>query len=152
MSMLRHPTGDFRGALSVTVDREMPLQLRAPSVLVEHPSHLSRSESAVDSMFAAFPFGKPVPTFPGNACYLRRSPVRGRWCFSRVAGSTPSGLGEIAGNVLAAYSRATRILVKCPYFDAPSGHARPSETRRGAANLFRKGTCSALVTGFSKQR
>jgi hypothetical protein len=29
--------------------------------------HARRQESALDSILVAFPFGKPVPTFPGNA-------------------------------------------------------------------------------------
>jgi len=34
-------------------------------------SHGPRSESALDSILVAFPFGKPVSTFPGNALNKR---------------------------------------------------------------------------------
>jgi hypothetical protein len=35
-------------------------------------------ESALDSMFVAFPIGKPVSTFPGNALNLTESKSRKR--------------------------------------------------------------------------
>ena len=132
--MLRHPTDDVRGALSVAVDREMPLSTWENAV----GCRVSRLNAAIHF------FGKCL-LFPPFAC--RRSLV-----ISRVARSAPSGSPEIKIEVLAACWRAKRTPVKSPCPDVPSGDVGLRENGRRATKLFRKDTCSALVTGFSKER
>src|ERR1700737_704460 len=51
---------------------------RSPGIILERfpvrltvKSQAQWPESALDSRFVAFPFGKPVSTFPGNALVLR---------------------------------------------------------------------------------
>jgi hypothetical protein len=46
--------------------------------------HAPYTESALDSMFVAFPFGKPVSTFPGNA--LKHSSRTGGGVIAELGG------------------------------------------------------------------
>ena len=59
-----------RWHMSCFVRRDEGLRMRAaraPSDEGDHESHAPRAESALASMFVAFPFGKPVSNFPRNA-------------------------------------------------------------------------------------